>query len=369
MAKILVIEDEFDIREELMNWLQFEGYEVMGAENGRQGLAAIRREHPDLVLCDISMPEIDGHQVLIELRSEPEYVHLPFIFLTASADRDSMRKGMTLGADDYLTKPFTHAEVMLAIRTRLSKIEKIQTQIDHLSGIIDTEREQRLLKSRLVGMFSHDFRNPLAAILSSSILLQRYGDRLTPERHQKEFQRIDGAVHLLLNMLDEMLLVAEIENGQLTVYPETLDLSKLVTKLIKEFRLIDGDAHQLAFSNALPEAVTVDPKFVQHIVTNLISNAIKYSPPGSEIHVRALVENEEVILSVQDAGIGIAQHDLTHVFEPFFRADNARYTKGTGLGLALVKQAVDICGGTISVTSELGTGSCFTVHLPNGNVA
>jgi len=128
MAKILVIEDEYDIRDEVMNWLQFEGYEVIGAENGRKGLEAIRRERPDLVLCDVSMPEMDGHEVLIELRSDVNYNQLPFVFLTAAADRASVRQGMNLGADDYVTKPFTISEITNVVRARLEKQEHLQVQ-------------------------------------------------------------------------------------------------------------------------------------------------------------------------------------------------------------------------------------------------
>lgn len=364
MTKILVIEDDFDIRDAIMNWLQFEGYKVVGAENGKLGLAAIHSEQPDLVICDISMPEMDGHQVLIELRSDTNYAQIPFVFLTAAADRSSMRKGMNLGADDYLTKPFSHADVINMVSTRLGKLELIQSQIDHLSSVIDVEREQRLLKSRLVGMFSHEFRNPLASILSSSNILQSYSDRLTPERQKEHFRRIDGAVQLLLQMLDEMLMVAEIENGQLTLHVQAINLGRLIERLIEDFRMIDGDKHEFMFSSNLPKTVELDLKLVQHIITNLISNAIKYSPIGSQIGVNAYIEAGQIVLSVQDAGIGIAESDLSRVFEPFFRADNALNTKGTGLGLALAKQAVDVCGGTIEVTSEPGVGSCFTLRIP-----
>ncbi len=364
MTKILVIEDEFDIRDEVMNWLQFEGYAVVGAENGKQGLAAIHAEQPDLVLCDINMPEMDGHEVLIELRSNGHYAQIPFVFLTAAVDRDAIRQGMNLGADDYITKPFNHADVVNAVRTRLDKLEQIQSQIDHLSRVIDVEREQRLLKSRLVGMFSHDFRNPLASILSSSNILQHYSDRLTPERQHEHFRRIDGAVHLLLQMLDEMLMVAEIENGQLAYNPQPTDLKKLIEKSVEDFCLIDGEKHHITTSIELPELVTIDPKLVQHIMTNFISNAIKYSPEASEIGVQAYVCGEQVVVAVQDAGIGIPETDLDRVFEPYFRADNARYVKGTGLGLSLVQQVVEVSGGRVEVTSELGAGSRFTVWLP-----
>ena len=239
MTKILIIEDESIIREEVLTWLEVEGYEVIGAENGKQGLELIFDVQPDLVLCDINMPQMDGHQVLIELRSRQEYIDLPFIFLTASADRESMREGMKLGADDYITKPFTYEEVVTAIKTRLGRQQRIRDQIDQLTDLIDEERELRLLKSRLVGMFSHDLRNPLTTILSSSSMLQSYSDRLSPEQKLQKLHRIDGAVHQLIQMLDEMLMVAQVENGQLSFNPQATDLARLINKVLDNFELID----------------------------------------------------------------------------------------------------------------------------------
>jgi CheY-like chemotaxis protein len=116
MALILVVEDETNIREETMDWLLFEGYEVLGAGNGREALDVIAQAQPDLIISDIRMPVMDGCELLLEIRSNPSLLHIPFIFLTASAERESVRHGMNIGADDYLTKPFTHAEVLEAVR-------------------------------------------------------------------------------------------------------------------------------------------------------------------------------------------------------------------------------------------------------------
>ncbi|MCB0037862.1 MAG: response regulator [Anaerolineales bacterium] len=364
MVKLVVIEDEFDIRDAVIDWLQFEGYEVYGAKNGKLGLQMIYDINPDMVLCDISMPEMDGHTVLVELRSDPAYEQLPFVFLTAAADREAMRQGMNLGADDYITKPFNQAEVLRAVKTRLNKQEQIKSQIEQLGNLIEEERELRLLKSRLVGMFSHDFRNSLTIILSASKVLQSYSDRLSPERRRERFRRIDGSVHLLLQMLDEMLMVAEIENGQLSHHAQATNLKKLIEKVVRDFNLIDGNRHQITASINLPEVVLIDEKLVQHIITNLVSNALKYSPPDSEVCIQSFVEEGQVIITVQDAGIGIPEEDISKVFEPFFRANNAQSFTGSGLGLALVNQVVNVCQGTIKVSSKVGEGSLFTVKIP-----
>ncbi len=122
MPRILVIEDEAPIRDEVLDWLTFEGYDVIFAANGKLGLKAIQEQTPDLILCDIAMPELDGLQVLTAVRSDAAISAIPFIFLTASADRVSIRKGLDMGADDYITKPFTHAAVLNAVTAHLKKI-------------------------------------------------------------------------------------------------------------------------------------------------------------------------------------------------------------------------------------------------------
>lgn len=367
MAKILLLEDEAHIREAVMDWLVFEGYEVTCADNGRLGLALLPDVHPDLILCDIAMPELDGHGVLIEVRSNAAWSHIPFIFLTAVADRDSMRLGMDMGADDYITKPFTHAEVLNAVQSRLKKKAFAEAEVDRqlafLNNTIIEERERHLFKSRLVAMFSHDFRNPLAAILTSANIIRNYEARLSGEKKREHFDRIEGAVRLLLQMLDDMLMVAEIEGGHLNYHPERLDVATLVGKIVDEFRLIDQGVHRLTFQHTLHELFDADPKLLRHIMTNLISNALKYSPAASEVAITLSEEWGHLRLDVQDHGFGIPQESLAHIFEPFHRASNIQHIKGTGLGLAMVKECVEHHQGQISVESYVGEGTLVTVIL------
>lgn len=368
MTTILVIEDETSIRDEVMDWLKFENFEVIGAENGRIGLDLAKRKMPDLILCDIAMPDIDGHEVLLEIRSSAELSHLPFIFLTASADRDSMRKGMNLGADDYLTKPFTHAEVLNAIQARLQKqaSQEVQTQkqIEMLNLAFHEERKKRLLKSRLTAMFSHDFRNPLSLILLASDILAE-GDRtLTPERKQRQHARIRGSVHLLLQMLDDMLMVAEMESGYLEFLPKPLQIGAFTQAIVKEFQLIDQGVHQLILHSNLAGTVEADRKLFRQILANLLSNAMKYSPADTEIGIYLGEVDGRIHLEVRDHGMGIPESSLPHLFEPFHRANNVKHIKGSGLGLTIVKECVEHHLGEIEVHTNLKKGTRFIVRLP-----
>jgi len=367
--KILVIEDEEQIRTEVMDWLMFEDYEVFGASNGRQGVEIAVQELPDLIISDIAMPEMDGYEVLLEVRSDPRLGDIPFIFVTASAERESVRRGMAMGADDYITKPFTHSELMSAVNARLKKFHAQQAKIeDHLDVVysaLEHEREQRLLKSRMVAMFSHDFRNPLSVILSSANLMLDYDDKLTPDRRHKKLKRIVASTHLLMRMIDEMLLLAEMEDDQYAPSPEAIHLSHFVEDVVEDFIDIHNETHNIHYESSVTGETYIDPDLVRQIVANLVSNATKYSPPNSNILVKLIATDISIDLFVQDEGIGIPQQDLDNLFEPFHRAENAKQFKGTGLGLAIVKQAVDMCNAQVKVTSKVGKGSIFQVCFPN----
>lgn len=373
MAKILLIEDERLLREEVSEWLLLESFEVLCAADGLEGVEVAQHERPDLVISDITMPKLDGHGVLMTLRSDPATATLPFIFMTARAAHEDVRRGMDLGADDYIVKPFTHDELLNAIHTRLEKKALVEQQrqeeIAQWQRAFDEEREQHLLKLRLVAMFSHDFRNPLSAILSSSGILRHYAERLSGEQIIHHYDRIDNSVRLLLQMLDDVLVVAQLENGQLVQSPQTVDVTALSNEIAAEFEAIDEHQHPLSVQSTLSNPmIRLDPKVYRQIFANLVSNAIKYSPPGTPITTaldRVLHGDAPALrLVVADHGIGIPEDSLPRLFQPFHRAANARNISGTGLGLAIVKLAVENLAGTVEVSSGVGVGSTFTVHLP-----
>ena len=371
MFKILVIDDETPLRDEVSDWLEFEGFHVITAENGRIGLEKALSSLPDLIVCDITMPELDGYAVLLEVRSNSQLSHIPFIFLTAHVTHDAIRLGMNQGADDYLTKPFKRSELLNAIHSRLQKYAEQQhtahLQLEAIHHALEEEKERQLLKSRLVAMFSHDFRNPLSTILSSSELLKNYDNQLSSDRKRQHLDRIAGSVLLLLQMLDDMLTVVEMEHGHMEYRSQNIDIASFVSTIVEEFRLIYRGQYQFVFEESALELIESDPKLLRQILNNLISNAAKYSPSGTTVTIRLQKNQNSLQLQVSDQGIGILEKDQEHLFEAFYRADNVKDIKGTGLGLAIVREAVTLCGGKIYVSSELGKGSIFTVELPLQN--
>jgi two-component system, sensor histidine kinase and response regulator len=368
MTKILLIEDEAMLRNEVAEMLGYEGYEVSTAEDGLVGLEYACRDLPDLIISDITMPRLDGYGLLLEMRSNLATSHIPFILVTARASHEDIRQGITLGADDYITKPFTRVELLQAIQVRLERKaaqERAFAQhIERLQNALTQEHDQRLLKAKLVAMFSHDFRNQIAVIQSSNSLLRDYADRLDEKRQLAHRNGIEAAAHLLMQMLDDMLIIAEMESGHLTLEEKSLNIERFVADIIAEFEVVDGGQHNLRFESSFHDNAPLDRRLLRQIAANLISNAIKYSPHSSEILILLDKQEGQCILSVQDQGIGITEPDQLRLFSAFQRGNNVRGVSGTGLGLAIVKQAVDLLQGAIQLESQLDVGTTVVVTFP-----
>ncbi len=314
------------------------------------------------------MPRLDGYGVLLELRARQATAAIPFIFTTARAADADIRKGMNIGADDYITKPYARLDLLQSIQTRLEKKALFksnhQRDIVLLQTALEQEQEQRLLKAKFVAMFSHDFRNPLTAILSSIGLVKNYAERMDESTRLKHLGRAESSVRQLLQMLDDMLFLAQMETNSLNIRKEPLDLGPFIQSIVEEFQEIHGETYTVYFDGDITDSIMMDPRPLRQITANLITNAIKYSPPGSE--VRVTLENHEDYcrLTVQDQGIGIPETDQPRLFSAFQRGSNVSEVLGTGLGLAIVKQAVQMLGGAVQLESQVGVGTTVTVDLP-----
>ncbi|MBD2301533.1 PAS domain S-box protein [Nostoc sp. FACHB-190] len=230
---------------------------------------------------------------------------------------------------------------------------------------LEKEKELNELKSRFVSMTSHEFRTPLSTILSSAELLEHYRHKWTEEKQITHLHRIQAAVNRINEMLNDVLVIGKAEAGKLEYTPTTFDLVAYCHHIIEEAQLNQNNRCLIAFTSQYPAiSCCMDEKLLGHILNNLLSNAIKYSPERSTVKLNITCTNAQVILEIQDQGIGIPPEDLPHLFESFHRAKNVGNILGTGLGLAIVKKCVDIHQGQIAVTSSLGVGTTFTVSLP-----
>jgi signal transduction histidine kinase len=214
-------------------------------------------------------------------------------------------------------------------------------------------------------MLSHDFRTPMAVIQSSAGLLRDYTDRLTEEKKRIHLEKIQIQIKQLVSMLDDTLILMKAQTIGIQFEPKPLDVAALCQAIVKEIQQTTTK-HQIAFDSSKDcgEAL-LDEKLMRQIITNLLSNAVKYSPKGGTVSFDLRCENDEIILKIKDAGIGIPEADQANLFEAFRRARNVGDISGTGLGLAIVKQAVDAHGGSITFDSKMGVGTTFVVTLPN----
>ncbi len=237
--------------------------------------------------------------------------------------------------------------------------------ITELKRALEKEKDLGELKSRFVSMTSHEFRTPLATILSAAELLENYGPRLPESEKSELMAMIKGSVKHMTHMLEQVLLIGKAEAGKLEFNPEPVDLSEFCRKLMGELTQAGNGEHRLVFSREPScQRHAVDSKLLRHILTNLLSNAMKYSPAGSEVGLNVGCANGYARLTINDHGIGIAPEDQPHLFDSFHRGRNVSNISGTGLGLAIVKKAVILHGGSIEFQSELNRGTTFVVSLP-----
>ena len=236
---------------------------------------------------------------------------------------------------------------------------------------LEKEKELGDLRSRFVSMASHEFRTPLTIIASSTEMMEKYYQRLSEDKKQQHFKRIQSSIKHMTELLDDVLTMSKAEAEKIAFNPQSLDIFIFCRDLINELQLSSTE-HTIIFvveeteiiNTYQPFLVEFDPKLLRQILTNLLTNAIKYSPTATNINFSLKVEESELIFEIKDKGIGIPVDDLNKLFTTFHRATNTGNIQGTGLGLAIVKKCVDLHQGEIEVHSVLNEGSTFTLRLP-----
>jgi signal transduction histidine kinase len=259
--------------------------------------------------------------------------------------------------------------VILRMRRSATQLRQTGEQLEQAISALRIEQEKQRelaeLKGRFVSMTSHEFRTPLSAILSSSEMLAAYAERWPNEKKAEHFGRIRHAVLGMTRMLDGILLIGKSDAGKLGFNPDTLDLRRFCVEAAETTSQGCKQDHEIVFQGLSGEDVaTADEALLRHVVENLLSNAVKYSPRGSKVYFKVWRDGCDVVLEIRDQGIGIPIADHARLFETFHRGSNVGTVSGNGLGLSIVKRAVDLHGGTLAVESEVGAGTRFTVRLP-----
>ncbi len=249
-------------------------------------------------------------------------------------------------------------------------IDKRKLAEAELLSAMQRESELSEMKSRFVATASHEFRTPLATILSSAELIEHYPDSLSPEEKLNLLQTIQSGAKRMSELIDDVLTLGRVESGILKLNPAKLDLRALCRKIVSEFRIAQGKQHVITFSDSFDHTdAEMDERLLRHIMNNLLSNAVKYSPLGSEVILSLSRQGEKAVIEIQDHGIGVPEQDQPRLFESFHRASNVDNRPGTGLGLAIVKKSVELHSGEIGFRSVVGAGTRFSVILPLRPVA
>ncbi|MFB2896836.1 response regulator [Aerosakkonemataceae cyanobacterium BLCC-F50] len=361
MTKILVIEDEEAIRENILELLNAKKFDAFAVENGSKGVQLAKEKRPDLIICDISMPELDGYGVLEALRSEPDTAMIPFIFLTALADKANNRKGMELGADDYLTKPCKPVELLNAIDTRLKK-----------QATINQQQSQKLeeLRSSITFSLPHELRTPLNGILGFSELLLTELDTLEPQEIKEMVEQIQTSGKRLYRLIQNFLLYAELEliatnseriKALKNYQTDRVDslISHQATQQAKQAQR-QADLH-LQLEDA---QLNISPNRLQKMVEELVDNACKFSVSGTPINIVSQVINNSFILSVNDKGRGMKTEQIDNL-GAYMQFERKLYEQqGSGLGLVIVKRIAELHGGSLAIESIPDEQTTVKVILP-----
>ncbi|MBM0743770.1 response regulator [Phormidium sp. CLA17] len=363
MTTILMIDDDLLVRESLKDLLEVEGFQAIAASSGAAGVLLAEQQVPDVILCDVQMPEMDGYQVLHTLQQNPITATIPFIFLTANASKAQVRQGMTQGADDYLVKPCTTEELLAAIATRLAKHAALQSQ---------SEKQLSNLRSSISLSLPHEFRTPLTAILTSAELLHGIADEATPEEILEIAQTIQSGTRKLYRLVQNFLLYAKLElllretdRSHTLPLGETHEPGSFITGIARKLAQQRDRAADLHVE--LGTAILACPHFeVEKVMTELIDNAFKFSEKGTPIQISSHQDLTAYHIEIINQGRGMTNAQIANV-GAYVQFERQYYEQqGIGLGLAIAHRLLTLYGGQLIIESIPNQSICVKAIFPIG---
>ncbi|WP_035984847.1 response regulator [Leptolyngbya sp. KIOST-1] len=361
MAKILVIEDETGVRDSIIDILNAEDFIVDSATNGEEGLRQIYEFQPDMVICDVMMPVLDGFGVLQQVRQNPDLATLPFVFLTAKAERNDFRSGMDLGADDYLTKPFTHDDLLRMIRTRLEA-----------QGAVKEETQQRLnaLRSSISTSLPRELGAPMREILSLATTLIEQADSMATEEVVTLAKAIHRNAQRTTRLTQNVMLFAKLERlsassraADTFQRQHTDSADQVITEmaqLVAADYLRDDDLE----ISLEPISAPMSEVQLRKVCEELIDNAFKFSAAGTPVKVFGSHSDGVTTFYIIDYGQGMTPDQIAHL-GAYLQFEPEAETTGTGLGLTIAQRLVELQGGEVLIESIPGKQTIVRVALPN----
>ncbi len=393
--KILVVNDDaaslLALTSLLDQWADETGYTVLSARSGQDALRQVLLHDFAVIILDVNMPGMDGFETAEAIHQRARSADIPIIFVTAFlADEIDRLKAYQRGAADFLFTPvipqILHAKVSVFVALA-NKNEQLRRQTEDLSQrtLELTATNERLMreiedrqaaertshaKDEFLAMLGHELRNPLSAISSAAALIDMPGAGL--ETASRARQIIGRQSQHLSRIVDDLLDLSRAMSGKILLARRPVDMASLVGACLDTFRATGRTSGYRIDVDLAPNWVDGDPTRLEQIATNLIDNALKYTPSGGSIDIRIGAEDDEVLLTVSDTGVGIGPELLPHVFDVFVQGSISldRAQGGLGIGLSLVRRLVELHGGSVSATSAGGgAGSSFTIRLPRAEPA
>lgn len=369
--RILVVDDVEENTYIVSTILKSAGYTPFVANSGKQAIQIAETQHPDLVLLDINMPEMNGYEVCKYFKEHEPIADIPIVFLTVHADAESIAKAFDTGAVDYLTKPFKKAELLARVKVHLAlrqAQELLEDQNESLKRLNDEKNE-------FLGIAAHDLKNPLNSIRGIAQMVRKRKEiELTDDEVDDMAHQIETSSNFMFEIITNLLDVNKIENGKLVIQPSSVDLVLSLGAVTDRYQA-PAAKKNITLHVELPDDDTqiyADPTLTIQVLDNIVSNAVKYSPQGKNVWVTVSCDavQHRVRVAVKDEGPGFSEEDKKKLFGKFARL-SAKPTGGehsTGLGLSIVKRLAEAMDASIWCESELGKGATFIIEFPDASM-
>jgi two-component system sensor histidine kinase/response regulator len=357
-SKILIIDDEEVVLDSCTQILEGGQYEVATTMDGTFGLEMVREFHPDIVFVDLKMPGISGFDVLEKIEEfDPTIVT---IVITGYATVDSAVEAIKKGAYDFLPKPFTPDEFRMITGRGLERRQLVQ----ETSAL---RREREMLREQFAAIVSHELKSPLGAVQQNLFALEHELKDVLSEDQSKKLDRMKNSIDNLLKLIHTWLRLISSDIGKIREQFVPINIRDVITEAVESVE-VHAVRKDITISRSLPEDLPIvngDEVTLREAIVNLLSNSIKYSRIETQIRVTAAQDEDELVITIADRGVGIAEEDLPFIFGDFYVGESAPPSeRGVGLGLAITRRIIEAHGGSILVESALGKGSTFTIRLP-----